>query len=503
MAGNFKKKDKSDSALIRNLKNKGMEYLTLTGVEWDLKVPKEDYEDYYQKKVEDAMDDYYERQEEEQLDYQDQIDSGLIYDESEYLNDKDEYGLLYQEPFEVTSELKAKIDAEIRSEYAAKKDLLSTVVLEFKNIGNLDSLKEDKDLLKAKVEEQYAGQIMDFKDVRKSTNEDILFYNTKKTINDLVNGKNFKAYLNLYGNFSAYSAANTALVYWQCPNATMVKGVKSWEALGRHPKTGSQAICINGYPKEPKVINDKDEFDKYITESKYLNDPVNARQKEKLIEEFEQTGEVKIVYNVKTIYVFDVSQTEGKELENLKVKMLDADLSNFETIKTALVDLVKEVQGTEVTFEQNKDMTYMFLSSSNSILVNGSLSEQDQIKYLSEGIADAFLHNGQPKLPGIRSNAPKDKTLQKLESCSVAYLMMQKLGIEADYAFQDMLKPLADNQNQNKLSNSKNKSDPIIQNFSSCLSRAKVCATAMEDKINEKIKELGLEENKDIELEER
>ena len=488
MAGNFKRTNE-EKALIRNLRGQGIEYKVLTGVSWDLKVPEGYYQEAMARKTEEAMDNYYEKQEEEQYDIQDQIDSGLIEDADEYINENDEVGALYQGPFELTEELTKQFDAQIKEEYAQKNDLMSKVVLEFRNVGNLDEMKDDKELMIAKAEELYAGHILDYKECKNATVDDVLLYNTKKTIHDLVNGKNFKQYLSLYGNFLAYNATNTALVYWQCPNATIVKGAGAWKALDRHPKAGSSAIYINGFPKDPKVIEDKEAFDKYIESSKYYNDPINAKQKEKLIEEFEQNGKVEIYYQAKSIQVFDISQTEGKELESLKVSRLNKDFKDYEEIMDALTELVSEVQGTKVERkEMDLDSGYLFIGSTNTIHLNSALSEQDQIKYLSEGIADAFLHNGQPRLAGIRSNAPKERSLQKLESCCVAYLMMQKLGIETDYAFQEMLKPLADNQ-VSKLSVSKNKSDPIMQSFPSCLSRAKVCATAMEDKINEKIKE--------------
>lgn len=91
------------------------------------------------------------------------------------------------------------------------------------------------------------------------------------------------AYLETMGRFHRYSFGNCMLIAKQRPTATQVAGFGAWKKLGRTVKKGEKGICILA----PMIRKKKEES-----------------------EDDKQTG----VFGYRTVFVFDVSQTEGDEL---------------------------------------------------------------------------------------------------------------------------------------------------------------------------------------------
>ena len=190
----FNKNNKKFETKVKdNFKAQGFQYLTVYDVKWNIEVPK-DFHDIMFEKMRDEMEEsYYDSQEMEREDYEEQIDNGDIADESEYLNENDEYGLLYKDPFKFTAEDKATIEVEIIKAYAEKLRLPNSVVLEFDNIANIDTVKESsKSFFVDKIKETYGVNVADFKKVALSTDHQILSYNVEKNVNKMLDSKEFK-----------------------------------------------------------------------------------------------------------------------------------------------------------------------------------------------------------------------------------------------------------------------------------------------------------------------
>lgn len=98
----------------------------------------------------------------------------------------------------------------------------------------------------------------------------------------------FLAFLEKAGRFHRYSARNVMLIHQQCPEATLVAGVKRWNELGRRVKKGERAIAILA-PSVKKV--------------------------EVVDEETQEVREERKLAGFHTTYVFDIAQTEGEPLE--------------------------------------------------------------------------------------------------------------------------------------------------------------------------------------------
>ncbi len=105
---------------------------------------------------------------------------------------------------------------------------------------------------------------------------------------DAGHSETLNAYLKAIGRFHRYSLHNVMLIASQKPNASHVAGFHTWNQLGRFVKKGDKGIVILA--------------------------PV-LRRKEKENEELAETTSA--VAGFRSAYVFDITQTDGKELPAL------------------------------------------------------------------------------------------------------------------------------------------------------------------------------------------
>src|SRR5262249_27652206 len=100
------------------------------------------------------------------------------------------------------------------------------------------------------------------------------------------------AYLSAMAKFHTYSFGNILLIARQKPDATNVAGIRTWNSLGRFVKPGEKGIFILAPMIGKKRSHDED---------------TDAKGTEK------NDGQPRL-YGFRGVYVFDVAQTEGKEL---------------------------------------------------------------------------------------------------------------------------------------------------------------------------------------------
>ncbi len=102
------------------------------------------------------------------------------------------------------------------------------------------------------------------------------------------------AYLKAIAKFHYYSFNNILLIAMQRPRATKVAGLRTWNELGRRVRRGEKGIMILAplIGKDKKSCNQV--TDEQLTEAKTDSD---SR-----------------LLGFRAVYVFDVAQTEGKEL---------------------------------------------------------------------------------------------------------------------------------------------------------------------------------------------
>ena len=100
--------------------------------------------------------------------------------------------------------------------------------------------------------------------------------------------------------FHTYSFGNIMLIARQKPTATRVAGIRTWNSLGRFVKRGEKGILILA----PMVGRRTGATDEIATEIESDNAADERKPEQQL-------------YGFRAVYVFDVSQTEGKELPSL------------------------------------------------------------------------------------------------------------------------------------------------------------------------------------------
>lgn len=134
----------------------------------------------------------------------------------------------------------------------------------------------------------------------------------------------------------------------------------------------------------------------------------------------------------KVVSVFDVSQTEGKELPDIAVDELTGDVDRYKDFFAAL----EKTSPVPIAFENIGGGSHGYYHLEDKrIAINEGMSELQTLKTAIHEIAHAKLHD-------IDLNAPKDeqprvdRRTREVEAESVAYTVCQHYGLDtSDYSF--------------------------------------------------------------------
>ena len=236
-------------------------------------------------------------------------------------------------------------------------------------------------------------------------------------IMDLYASDKYAQYISAMAKFHHYSFGNALLILMQRPDASYVAGYNTWKSLGRQVKQGEKGIMILA------PCN----FQAYLELEK--KDPKTGQT---LIGADGQPETVKKPISpnrFKIAHVFDMSQTEGKELPQIGVSELTGEVEDFSGIYerlTALSPLPVE----QADFPGAAKGYTSF--AENRVVVRPGMSQVQTIKTLVHEIAHAKLHN--PK--DILDETERKKRRQKeVEAESIAYVVCQYYGIDtSDYS---------------------------------------------------------------------
>jgi hypothetical protein len=124
------------------------------------------------------------------------------------------------------------------------------------------------------------------------TAKEVIAANVKLLIEQLEAGhsEGLTAYLTAMGRFHNYSFGNILEIARQKPDATHVAGLYAWNQLGRKVMKGQKGIRILA-----PMIGNRRKKDKEVSD-----DPAGTKNP--------------VLVGFRNVYVFDVSQTEGKPL---------------------------------------------------------------------------------------------------------------------------------------------------------------------------------------------
>ena len=198
-------------------------------------------------------------------------------------------------------------------------------------------------------------------------------------IKELFESERFKEYLRTMSKFYHYSFSNTLLIAMQKPEATYVAGYTSWQRnFDRQVMKGEKGIKILA----PAPYKAKEEREKI--------DP--STQKPVLDADGKPVTETVEVMRpaFKVVSVFDISQTDGKELPDIIVDELSGSVENY----AAFFEALKQESPVPITFEDIPGGAKGYFSPiENRIAIQEGMSEIQTIKTAIHEIAHAKLHS--------------------------------------------------------------------------------------------------------------
>ena len=237
-------------------------------------------------------------------------------------------------------------------------------------------------------------------------------------ISNLFNSENYKAWLDTMSRFHTYSLNNTILIAMQRPDASLVAGYSAWKKnFGRHVKKGEKAIRIMApAPYRQLVEVDRIDPDTHEVEKDQNGDPLK------------DTVEVtRSAFRV--VSVFDISQTEGKELLSIAPDELKGDVEEYETF----VDALRIVSPVPISFADiSGGAKGYFLPAEQKIVVQKDMSELQTIKTMIHEMAHAKLHGWSPD--GREDTLTRSE--KEVQAESVAYSVCRHFGLDtSEYSF--------------------------------------------------------------------
>ena len=230
----------------------------------------------------------------------------------------------------------------------------------------------------------------------------------KEGIKEFLDSDKYKDYLTKMSYLNNYSNRNLRLILAQNPEARQVTSFKQWkENFGRYVKKGEKALRI--FKPMTKIKKDEN------------NQPI-----------LDKNGKPETVTFFGLVPVFDVSQTEGKEMPKaaeVKEQLTDLDYAN---LYRALMVIAKE-NNVSVRFEEmeNNKHGYYSVPENQIVLRSNDMNKAQIIKTFLHEMAHAELHHA--------DNPQKEnltRSTAELQAESVAYVVSSYYGIDtSEYSF--------------------------------------------------------------------
>jgi antirestriction protein ArdC len=218
----------------------------------------------------------------------------------------------------------------------------------------------------------------------------------------ITSGEGFKAWLKALRRFHTYSVGNVFLIYSQMPNATRVAGFTTWKGMGRSVRKGEHGLTILA----PRMVAFDDE---------QADGTVQRRQR---------------LIGFTPVYVFDVSQTEGKPLPDAPTPVLLTDDSPHLDAIWGKLEAFNVAQGVKVTrlpmMHDTANGYYIATTGGRQIVVKETSPMMQQVKTLIHESTHA------QRLAGYTRQEDFDHSTEELVAESVAYLVMDTYGMPSD-----------------------------------------------------------------------
>ena len=209
-------------------------------------------------------------------------------------------------------------------------------------------------------------------------------------------------YLAAMAKFRNYSFGNIMLIARQKPDATHIAGFRTWNSLGRFVRRGEKGIFILA----PMIGNRrKDDASPEQTDDAKESQPT--------------------LFGFRAVYVFDITQTEGKDLPTLTE--VRGDVCGY---RERLVKFV-ETQGIALRYSDTIAPA-RGLSHGGKITLLCGMQPAEEFSTLTHEIAHELLHRGDRR-------TLTTKQVRETEAEAVAFVVCQALGLQTGTASQDYI----------------------------------------------------------------
>lgn len=210
----------------------------------------------------------------------------------------------------------------------------------------------------------------------------------------LTSGDDWRQMLDTASRFHRYSANNVFLIMWQRPEATQVAGYRTWQQLGRQVRKGERGLRILA-PCRYKVTDLDDDG----TET--------ARM---------------VLRGFTTVTVFDVAQTDGPPLPDVRPALLEgAAVGGLWEALAAQVEAAGYLVERGDCGGANGRTDHL----TRTVRVRGDVDGAQAAKTLCHELAHVLLHPDTTAYLRCRGRA-------EVEAESVAYLVCQAAGLATD-----------------------------------------------------------------------
>jgi hypothetical protein len=236
------------------------------------------------------------------------------------------------------------------------------------------------------------------------TAKEVIAANVQNLIEQLEAGHSeaLTAYLTAMGRFHNYSFGNILEIARQKPDATRVAGLYAWNQLGRRVKKGERGIRILA-----PMIGIR-------------------RKKDEEAEKDIRTQNQAVLVGFRAAYVFDVSQTEGRELPEMSEK----PTGSVGDYRERLIDFVI---GQGISLEFNERIApALGVSYGGRIALLPGQSAPEEFSTLVHELAHEMLHKAERRTATTR-------TARETEAEAIAFVVGKTIGLSMGRASADYI----------------------------------------------------------------
>lgn len=231
-------------------------------------------------------------------------------------------------------------------------------------------------------------------------------------LKELFDSDKYKKYLTAMAKFHNYSFNNTLLIAMQMPEASLIAGYNTWkndfERIVKKGEKGIKIIAPSPYKKEIE----KESFD----------DAGNR---------YTEIIEIKIPA-FKPVTVFDISQTEGKDVPVLGLDSLTFGVNDYASFISGL----SKISPVPIEYQNIPIGSKGYFSPTrHRIVIQQGLSESQTLKTLIHEIAHSLLHDSSGKKTECKDDK-KNRSTKEVEAESIAYTVCKHFEIDtSEYSF--------------------------------------------------------------------